>query len=53
MRHPLLHLEADGRGQTTPYGGLALAQQLVRNLGSGIRHAPTSRRTASLRCGAP
>jgi hypothetical protein len=32
MRHPLLHLEADGRGQTTPYGGLALAQQLVRNL---------------------
>src|SRR5579859_1249705 len=50
MRHPLLHLESDGGGQTTPYGGLALAQQLVRNLDiarrldAGVRvfkrHAP-------------
>ena len=33
MRHPLLHLEAEGRGETTHYGGLVLAQQLVRRFG--------------------
>jgi Transposase DDE domain group 1 len=30
MRHPLLHLESDPRGEITHYGGLALAQQFVR-----------------------
>ena len=30
MRHPLLHLESDPRGEMTHYGGLVLAQQLVR-----------------------
>jgi hypothetical protein len=30
MRHPMLHLESDTRGETTHYGGLVLAQQLVR-----------------------
>lgn len=30
MRHPLLHLESDPRGETTHYGGLVLAQQFVR-----------------------
>jgi DDE family transposase len=33
MRHPLLHLEAEGRGETTHYGGLVLAQQFVRRFG--------------------
>jgi DDE family transposase len=33
MRHPLLHLEADVRGETTHYGGLVLAQQFVRRFG--------------------
>ena len=30
MRHPLLHLESDARGEITHYGGLVLAQQFVR-----------------------
>lgn len=30
MRHPLLHLESDRRGEITHYGGLVLAQQFVR-----------------------
>jgi len=30
MRHPLLHLESDSRGEITHYGGLVLAQQFVR-----------------------
>ncbi len=30
MRHPLLHLETDPRGEMTHYGGLVLAQQFVR-----------------------
>jgi hypothetical protein len=30
MRHPLLHLESDPRGEITHYGGLVLAQQFVR-----------------------
>lgn len=30
MRHPLLHLESDARGEMTHYGGLVLAQQFVR-----------------------
>jgi hypothetical protein len=30
MRHPLLHLESDTRGEMTHYGGLVLAQQFVR-----------------------
>lgn len=30
MRHPLLHLESDERGEVTSYGGLVLAQQFVR-----------------------
>ena len=30
MRHPLLHLESDSRGEMTHYGGLVLAQQFVR-----------------------
>ena len=42
MRHPLLHLEADGRGQTTPYGGLALARvgahlDIARRLDARVR----------------
>jgi hypothetical protein len=30
MRHPLLHLQSDPRGESTHYGGLVLAQQFVR-----------------------
>jgi hypothetical protein len=30
MRHSLLHLESDTRGEMTHYGGLGLAQQFVR-----------------------
>jgi Transposase DDE domain group 1 len=30
MRHPLLHVESDPRGEITHYGGLVLAQQFVR-----------------------
>jgi len=30
MRHPLLYLESDRRGEITHYGGLVLAQQFVR-----------------------
>jgi len=30
MRHPLLHLESDPRGEMTHYGGLVLAQQFMR-----------------------
>lgn len=30
MRHPLLHLESDPRGEITHYGGLVLAQQFGR-----------------------
>ena len=30
MRHPLLHLESDSRGEITHYGGLVLAQQFTR-----------------------
>ncbi len=37
MRHPLLHLEADVRGETTHYGGLVLAQQFVRRFGIAQR----------------
>lgn len=37
MRHPLLHLEAEGRGETTHYGGLVLAQQFVRRFGVAQR----------------
>jgi hypothetical protein len=37
MRHPLLHLEADTRGEMTHYGGLVLAQQFVRRLGVAQR----------------
>jgi hypothetical protein len=33
MRHPLLHLESDPRGETTHYGGLVVAQQFVRRFG--------------------
>jgi hypothetical protein len=33
MRHPLLHLEGDPRGEITHYGGLVLAQQFVRRFG--------------------
>src|SRR3970040_590109 len=50
MRHPLLHLESDRRGEITHYGGLVLAQQFVRRfrvaqrLDDGLmlfkRHAP-------------
>ncbi len=50
MRHPLLHLESDPRGDITHYGGLVLAQQFVRRfrvaqrldeaLGLFKRHAP-------------
>lgn len=37
MRHPLLHLESDPRGEITHYGGLVLAQQFVRRLGVAQR----------------
>ena len=37
MRHPLLHLESDPRGEMTHYGGLVLAQQLVRRFGVAKR----------------
>lgn len=37
MRHPLLHLESDGRGEMTHYGGLVLAQQFVRRFGVAKR----------------
>jgi len=30
MRHPLLHLQGDPRGEIIHYGGLVLAQQFVR-----------------------
>ena len=30
MRHPVLHLQSDPRGEITHYGGLVLAQQFVR-----------------------
>jgi hypothetical protein len=33
MRHRLLHLESDPRGEITQYGGLILAQQFVRRFG--------------------
>jgi hypothetical protein len=37
MRHPLLHLESDPRGEMTHYGGLILAQQFVRRFGVAQR----------------
>jgi hypothetical protein len=37
MRHPLLHLESDLRGEMTHYGGLVLAQQFVRRFGVAQR----------------
>ena len=37
MRHPLLHLESDPRGEMTHYGGLVLAQQFVRRFGVAQR----------------
>jgi hypothetical protein len=37
MRHPLLHLESDRRGEMTHYGGLVLAQQFVRRFGVAKR----------------
>jgi len=37
MRHSLLHLESDGRGEMTHYGGLVLAQQFVRRFGVAKR----------------
>jgi hypothetical protein len=37
MRHPLLHLESDERGEVTSYGGLVLAQQFVRRFRVGQR----------------
>ena len=37
MRHPLLHLESDRRGEMTHYGGLILAQQFVRRFGVAKR----------------
>jgi Transposase DDE domain group 1 len=37
MRHPLLHLESDPRGEITHYGGLVLAQQFVRRFGVAQR----------------
>ena len=47
MRHPRLPLKADARGETTHYGGLVLAPQLVRRFGvaqlgsnSRMRFAP-------------
>ena len=37
MRHPLLHLESDPRGEITHYGRLMLAQQFVRRFGVAKR----------------
>ncbi|MDZ4346424.1 MAG: IS1380 family transposase [Candidatus Binatia bacterium] len=37
MRHRLLHLESDPRGEMTHYGGLVLAQQFVRRFGVAKR----------------
>src|SRR5216683_6332824 len=37
MRHPLLHLETAARGEMTHYGGLVLAQQIVRRFGIAQR----------------
>jgi hypothetical protein len=37
MRHPLLDLESDPRGEMTHYGGLVLAQQFVRRFGVAKR----------------
>ena len=37
MRHPVLHLESDPRGEMTHYGGLVLAQQFVRRFGVAKR----------------
>jgi len=37
MRHRLLHLESDPRGEMTHYGGLVLAQQFVRRFGVAQR----------------
>jgi hypothetical protein len=37
MRHPLLHLESDLRGEMTHDGGLVLAQQFVRRFGVAQR----------------
>ena len=37
MRHPLLHLESDPRGEITHYGGLVLAHQFVRRFGVAKR----------------
>ena len=37
MRHPLLYLESDPRGEMTHYGGLVLAQQFVRRFGVARR----------------
>jgi hypothetical protein len=37
MRHPLLHLESDPRGEMTHYGGLVLTQQFVRRFGVAQR----------------
>jgi hypothetical protein len=37
MRHPLLHLESDPRGELTHYGGLVLVQQFVRRFGVAPR----------------
>jgi hypothetical protein len=37
MRHPLLHLESDPRGEITHYGGLVLAQQFMRRFGVAQR----------------
>ncbi len=37
MRHPLLHLESDPRGEMTHYGGLVLAEQFVRRFGVAQR----------------
>jgi hypothetical protein len=37
MRHPLLHLQSDPRGEITHYGGLVLAQQFVRRFGVAQR----------------
>jgi hypothetical protein len=37
MRHRLLHLESDPRGELTHYGGLVLVQQFVRRFGVAPR----------------
>ena len=37
MRHPLLDLQSDPRGEITHYGGLVLAQQFVRRFGVAQR----------------